>query len=234
MVSGISCKIQNIIFFSCFKCSSTLHLFLSQLRGHQPYIVTHMWYINDTHTFNVVKGQDSQSLLKMRVTERIKILMYNKLIKIDYVEAGPGFQQGQFHGLWPVQLHRALCSEGPWTWSPRLHSHHLEILNNFIFEFVFYKRCPPGQWSMNTSSWAAGWQLCMHRFRPAGTGVSREAKQLWQPREIGGACPCQQGWVGPMVRGQLLLSPKSPSLQYLHKYYISCLSSKTVPAEFRQ
>lgn len=49
----------------------------------------------------------------------------------------------------PVQMCKAFCSEGCRASSLMLCDRHLEIFNNLIFEFVFYKWSWMGQWSMN-------------------------------------------------------------------------------------
>lgn len=48
--------------------------------------------------------------------------------------------QGQFRGAWPVQLHRTLHSEGLHAWFNAL---DIQILNNCVFELVFYKSKEP-------------------------------------------------------------------------------------------
>lgn len=58
---------------------------------------------------------------------------------------------------------------------------YLDILNSFICELMFCKGGPLRQCSTNMSNSAAGWQLCIHRFRPAGTVDNAEGKHLtWQ------------------------------------------------------
>lgn len=108
-----------------------------------------------------------------RITERIKTLMYNKLTQLCQRESGPRHQWGQFHGhvasAVTQELRRA-C-----TWGFIFCSHHLWLLNDFIFPFGCWKWSPVGHmggpWSLSPvhscllpPSWDRQVLSCLPRF----------------------------------------------------------------------
>lgn len=108
-----------------------------------------------------------------RITESIKSLMYNKLIQLYHREAGPRHQQGQFHGHVASVVTQVLRTA--WTWGFIFCSHHLWILNDFIFTFVGCKWSPVGH------MWGT-WTLSSYAFLPLATFLGQAGSQLPTPR----------------------------------------------------